>query len=253
MAYSKIEIKKDRVIKTSDPQKMEIEIEKTLRAYEIGKKCGFFYVPRVFDYDKDKGVAVFERIKEVNPVENVLKWKDKRGLFIEKTGRALAVIHRELVLPGNMIIELPSEFRSPGTEVFIHGDFNARNVCVRSGSPPIIILDWQTTYHHGGEATYGSRYFDLVWFINYMLWTLKPKEVIRNPINTVAKQFLHAYFKETEFLYDPDALVLYFKRFFETKLQTRYQHASWQRRYLSNSLTKWFMKSLQSIENDDSI
>ena len=233
---------------------MCVEVEKTLRAYEIGKNCGLFCVPKVLEYDKDKGEAVFERVHQITPVGNVFKRLKDCNSIVEQIGISLAVIHRELTLPSDMTIELPSEFRLPGTEVYFHGDFNGSNVCVTPNTPYIVILDWQMTSKHGGEATYGSRYFDLVWFINYLLWTPTLKYLFHDPVNKVAKLFLQSYFKESKLLFDTEALMQYSKNFFEFKLPARKQYTSWKRHLLlkrSNVLANRFVKSLQSFQPDN--
>jgi len=56
--HSKVEIKKDTVIKTASPELMRVEVEKTRRAHKIAEDCGLFRVPEVLDYDERRGVAV---------------------------------------------------------------------------------------------------------------------------------------------------------------------------------------------------
>lgn len=248
MRHSTIQFGKNTVTKTSAPRLMGIEVEKTLRANEIGKKCGLFKVPEVLDYDKVKGIAVFERINEIDPIKNFLNKTKNYNSIVEQVGYALAVIHRELILPNDMTIELPQEFMLPGTEVYIHGDYNGINICVVPCTPSIVILDWQMTSRHGGEATYGSRYFDLVWFINYLLWTPTFKYLFHDPVIKVAKLFLQSYFKGIESTYDAEIFVRYCENFFETKMPDRKFHTSIQKRYLiprSNALTKKFINSVR--------
>ena len=250
MSHSTIHFEKNTVTKTSKPEQMRIEVEKTLRARDIGENCGLFHVPKVLDFDKEKGVTVFERIHDINPVLNFLRNTKKCNSIIEQMGISLAIIHKELTLPYDMIIKLPPEFRLEGTEVFLHGDFNGINIGVIPKKPSIIILDWQMTSIHGGEATYGSRYFDLIWFINYLLWTPTIKYLFNIPVNKVAKLFLESYFKEASLPYDANMIIKYSKNFFRVKLPERKQHACRQKRYLLpyyNILTKRFIKSLDSI------
>lgn len=248
MRHSTIQIGKNTVTKTAAPDLMRIEVEKTRRAFEIGRDCGLFRVPRVLDYDEDKGVVVYERIKGIQPA--ISRVKQSRPI-VERIGRSLAVIHRTLSLPQEMVAPLPPEFVLPGTEVFLHGDFNCCNVCLHACSDAIVIIDWQMTARHGGQATYGSRYFDLLWFVNYLLWTPTASYLFCNPVAPVAKSFLESYFREAEILYDANALVLYAKDFFAVKLPRRKQHATWRTRYLlprSNVLTQRFIESLKTLD-----
>lgn len=250
MRNSTIRFGKNTATKTADPDLMRVEVEKTRRAYEISRNCGLFRVPEVLEYDEAKGMAVFERIHRIYPVRNVVNGSSQYKSLIEQIGRSLAVIHRNLTLPYDMRIALPPEFNLPGTEVFLHGDFNGINVCVAKCLPSIVILDWQMTSRHGGKATYGSRYFDVIWFVNYMLWTPTIHYLFCDPVSPMARYFLESYFKEAEFSYDAEMFVRYTKCFFETMLPFRKQHARWRTRYLlprSRILTQRFIESLEKI------
>jgi len=250
MGKSRILFGKDTVTKISTPEDMRVEVEKTTRAYDIGKNCGLFSVPKVLDFNESKGVAVFERISTMVPVANIMNYTGRHSIIFELIGKALAVIHKELVLPEDMTIELPGEFRLPGTDVYLHGDFNGVNVCALTNKLSIVILDWQMTSRHGGLATYGSRYFDLIWFINYFLWTPKIKYLITDPVKPIAKVFLASYFKETEFRYDTKILTEYSRTFFKTKFQDRKNNTSFSKRFLlprCNVLTNRFISSLEMM------
>jgi hypothetical protein len=147
-----------------------------------------------------------------------------------------------------MSITLPSEFNLSGTEVFLHGDFNGINVCITECSPSVVVIDWQMTSRHGGKATYGSRYFDVIWFINYILWTPSIPYIFTDPIATIAKSFLKSYFKEANVVTDWESFIRYTKNFFKTKLPFRKQDTHWRTRYLlqrSNVLTQRFIDSLK--------
>ncbi len=253
MQKGTIQFGKNTVTKTSAPDLMRVEVEKTRLAFEIGKDCGLFRVPEIVEYNEDKGIAVFERIHGISPFRSLAKGSSQYKSIVEQIGRSLAIIHRKLVLPDKMTIALTDEFNLPGTEVFFHGDFNGINVCISACLPSVVILDWQMTSRHGGRATYGSRYFDIIWFINYILWTPTIQYLFSDPVSTMAKDFLESYFKESGLSYNMREFVHYAKDFFDTKLPLRKQHASWKERYLlkrSNILTKRFVKSLETIMPD---
>ena len=254
MNHNTVQFGENTVTKTSTAKLMSVEVEKTVRAAKIGENCGLFYVPKVLEYDKGKGVAVFERIHQIRPIGNVIKSTKHCKSIVEQIGCSLAVIHRELTLPENMTIELPTEFRLAGTEVFFHGDFNGINVCVVPYKPSIVILDWQMTNLHGGEATFGSRYFDLLWFINYLLWNPTIKYLFQDPINKVVKPFLQSYFNGTACSDDAEMLIEYSYNFFEAKSPAKKQYPSRRKRYMfqySNGLTRRFIKSLHSFNPDN--
>lgn len=249
MQYSKnIKKTKDVVIKTAPPELMRVEVEKTRRAYSIGKECGLFYVPAVLDYDEDRGMAVFEYLKNVRPF---FAKTNKSLTIMEQIGISLASIHKNLILPSDMAIPLPQNFTLPGTDVFLHGDFNGCNVCIAETTPKIVIFDWSMTPRYGGTATYGSRYFDLFWFINYMLWSPKLKCLFSDPISPLARHYLVAYFHEANVSYEPDALFLYAKRLFDEEIKLRKEHPITKReKYLMPrilALIERYLKSLRTL------
>ncbi len=253
MKNSNIYIGKDTVTKTSSPELMRIEVEKTLRASGIARQCGLFKVPEVIDYDESTGVAVFKKIFRITPIYELANGPGVVETIVEKIGRCLAVIHRELVLPEEMIIPLTPELDQPGERVFLHGDYNGSNVLISSDTDSIVILDWQMTSRHGGEATYGSRYFDVIWFLNYFLWTPMLHRLFREPVLGMTKPFLKAYFQESGLSYDSIALSRYAKNFFSVKSPARIRQANWKTRLLlprSYILTRQFLKFLLSLEID---
>jgi len=251
MRHSAIQLGKNTVTKIAAPALMRVEVEKNRRAFEIGRDCGLFRVPDICDYDEARGVVVFERIHQIRAVRNVMNGPGTHKSLIERIGRSLAVIHQNLALPDDMTVGLPPEFNLPGTEVFLHGDFNGCNVCCETFSQSIVILDWQMTGCHGGQATYGSKYFDLLWFINYMLWTPTLHYLVCDPVTPAAKLFLDSYFEEANIRCDANMLMLYAKAFFDTRIPLNRRHASRRTGCLlwrSQILTKRFVKSIKTME-----
>ena len=145
---------------------LAIEAAKTKLAREIGQASGLFYVPRVLDLDQETGVLDFERLDGLVTLHKLAVDKDVRSLeLFEKAGRALAVVHEQLVLPDAMKYELPSEWMGSSDEnVFIHGDFACVNLCLHEPSRRLVILDWSAAPLIGRTPTFGSRYFDILWF-----------------------------------------------------------------------------------------
>jgi hypothetical protein len=227
---------------------MRVEVEKTQRAYEIGLDCDLFRVPRILDYDEVRGVVVLEKINGIQPFFAKI---DYCKSVIERLGRSLAVVHRSLILPQTMVTPLPPELFLPEREVFFHGDFNGQNICINPSTNAITILDWQMTSRHGGKATYGSRYFDLIWFVNYLLWKPTIGYLLHDPATLVVKSFVISYFREANIPYETNALVSYAKNFFAMKLPFRKQQATWKTCYLlrySNVLTQRFVEALETMD-----
>jgi len=170
---SLIEFSADSVRKVGDASLLAVEATKTARAGEIGKESGLFYVPRVLDFDQDKGVLELERLNGLVTLLQLAIDKDARLLeFSDRAGRALAVIHEQLILPEKMKYPLPPEWMAPDLivggpdrNVFIHGDFASVNVCLHEASGRLVILDWSAAPIVGRNPTFGSRYFDILWFV----------------------------------------------------------------------------------------
>jgi len=245
--HSRIQTGRDTVVKTADPERMRVEVEKTRRALEIGRQSGLFRVPEVLDYDEKEGVVVLERIRGLRPVRNGLLARGRTALELAaRSARALAAIHRDLRLPEDMRVNLPPELAAPGARVFLHGDFNGANVCRSETEPGLVILDWQMTSRHGGRATCGTRFFDVVWFLNYLLWTPGWRHLVGDPVAPVARVFLATYFHETA-AGDEAELGSYAQRFFEHKQARRRELATWwQRPWLPRCqvITRRFLEGL---------
>lgn len=245
---SHVQITKDTVIKAGNPVLMRIEVEKTRRAGQIGKECGLFRVPEVLDYDEIRGVAVFERIMGIQPLRRTASWGREYVALGERLGASLAVVHRNLTLPRDMIIPLPPEFAANGHDVFLHGDLGINNICLDRNSSSIVILDWQMTGVHGGQATYGCRYFDILWFVNSLLWTPTIRHLLGDPVRPVARNFVESYYRTANIPYDAQSISGYAERFFETKLPLRRRISRRWRIFIPrcNALTQRFIRSLRT-------
>lgn len=217
--YTKsIHIGEHTVTKTDEPRLIRIEVEKSRQASRIGEACGLFCVPDVLDFDEDKGLAVFKRIERIAPIRQVISRHEEYIALVGNLGAALAVIHRELQLPADMLLPLPAQFSSSHNEVFFHGDLSVDNVCVGVKNPPLVILDWQMTPVHGGNATYGTGYFDLMWFVFNLLYRPTIRHLFGNPTAKVLRVFFESYFSEANVNYDSDDIRSYADNFFQANL-----------------------------------
>jgi len=167
-----MEIVNDIIRKTGEPGTLAIEAAKASRAFDISTECGLFYVPKVVNFDDKAGVIEFERLDGLVTLLDMAARKDGRlSELLEKTGQALAVIHEKLVLPEQMKHNLPSEWMArPGDNVFIHGDFAGFNLCYDESAGRLVILDWNSAPLLGNVATYGSRFFDVIWFVVFLFY-----------------------------------------------------------------------------------
>ena len=195
MSLRETVILEDTVVKRRDPDQLRVEVEKTRRAWEIAQAGDLFLVPRVLKYNPPGDSAVFERMHGIRSVADPIAFQADCTALLEKVGRSLAVIHQRFRLPDEMKAPLPEELRLTGdTEVFLHGDFNTDNVAVATSDGRLVILDWMTTDVHGHAATYGTRYFDLAWFINGMFYLPTFRYLLARPEPPRARVFLKAYF-----------------------------------------------------------
>ncbi len=250
MSKENVKFYRDTIIKTGYPDSMRIEVEKTVRAFKIGQDCGLFRVPKVLDYDESKGEAVLERLHNIQPVRDVIAFGRRNDSLVEAIGTSLAIIHDKLQLPKDMVVHLPPDFSMSGSEVFLHGDLSVNNVCVGPKYPPIVILDWQMTNLHGGRATYGTRYFDLMWFITNLFYLRSRglRYLLSNPtVSLLAKKFVVSYFEGTGFEYDLEELAVYMKLFFEVIFKLRKQELSWKRRLAMTICFPFFRKFTTSF------
>ncbi len=236
------------VVKSDTPRLMRVEVEKTRRAGRIGKDSGLFRVPEVLDYDDGKGVAVFERIPGLRTLRRGVAWGPEYVDLGGRLGTALAVVHRELNLPADMVVPLPEGFAAEGPDVFLHGDLGVENVGLIPGSSAPVILDWQFTGVHGGEATHGSRFFDVVWFVNTLIWFPTMSHLFGDPVGPVARAFIGSYFRTAGVGWDGEAMAGYAERFFEIKRPERRRMSRRQRVFIPRcqALTRRFIRSLRS-------
>jgi hypothetical protein len=244
--HSELIFTDNTVIKTTSPELMSIEYEKHKRAYEIGKESGLFRVPKIYEIDLNKGVMTLEYINNLTRFSSLLF---QTSDLTERVGRSLAVIHKSLSLSDEMISAIPDEIASTD-EVFLHGDFNGENVCIDKSDNSIVILDWQMTSVYGGKATYGSRLFDLIWFITYSFWEPKIKDIYSNRAIQMANLFIDSYIDESNSSFEKKDIYRYAQDFFELELVKVAKNKSIKKNILlkySLHLNKKFIKSMNGI------
>lgn len=183
--------------KTGEPNLLAVEAAKAARAFEIGKNSGLFSVPKALNFDAEAGVLEFERLSDLATLLDLAVRKDRRlPELLEKAGRALAVIHAELVLPEEMKRSLPTEWMdSSDQNVFIHGDFACINVCFHEPSNELVILDFSAAPMVGRTPTFGSRYFDILLFVSSLFGGAPYRSALTWDAGEMARTFLGGYAK----------------------------------------------------------
>ncbi len=156
----------DRHCKNADADILATEAEKSRLAAEIGKRTGLFYVPEILRYQPQEGILEFEWLEGLESLTGVALARDPQMTDLcRRAGAALCAIHKQLRLPQRLKIPLPEPASSaPDSDVFFHGDFNGDNVCYDRTRDRLVIVDWSSAPLFGGKPTFGSRYFDVLWF-----------------------------------------------------------------------------------------
>lgn len=247
-----LDIRDDVVVKIGAPALMRVEAAKTIGGYKVAESCGLFRVPKVLDYDDATGTLTLERLHNIEPLMPAIAFMKGGESILERIGRSLAAIHRDLTLPDDMKVGLPPELTLPGeTQAFFHGDFNGSNVCIDKQDQTIVVLDWQMTWMHGETATYGTRYFDLTWFVNYLFCRPLHRYLFARPVASDARLFLESYFDASEINCPLPELHEYMKGFFEDKLARRRRKCPLVKRLLlvpANVRLMAFVKSIGASE-----
>ena len=174
---------------------LAVEAAKASRAFDIGRESGLFYVPKVVNLDEEAGLLEFERLSDLVTLLDLAIRKDKRlPDLLRKAGKALAVIHRDLVLPEEMKHKLPPEWMgSEDDNVFIHGDFASINICFREPSNELVIVDFSAAPMVERTPTLGSRYFDVLLFISSIFHGAPLRRAFNWNAKTMAEAFLSGY------------------------------------------------------------
>jgi len=215
-----IEEKGSVIVKHGVPRLMRIEMEKMSRAFAIGRNTGLFRVPEVLGYDDLTGELTIERIHGLVGVRRALMTDSQMEAFAARAGASLAAIHRELQLPPELRHSLPAPWSENCATAFLHGDFSTENVCVDPADPGVpVIIDWQTTKRHGGEATFDTSYFDVVWFISNLFYKV-PFRLRAKHDCAVAASFFESYALASRCM-DHSAFHKYHRRFYVEKVRAR--------------------------------
>lgn len=228
MSQRTINISERIVTKTDDPALIRVEIEKHRRAYDIGQQSGLFSVPRIVDYDLAAGVVRFEKLYGLKGLKQMFAYNRSCDGLIRRLAMSLALVHKELSLPCDMVVPIAPEIRLPGkSEVFLHGDYSLWNVFLSQDNETLVILDWQMTPHFGRVGSYGTRYFDLMWFV-YGLFN-RPSHRFPMSLSAIpyGKLFINTYFESSDYTYDGEECREYMIRLFEMRLARKKAGLPW--------------------------
>jgi len=93
-----------------------------------------------------------------------------------------------------------------------------------------VILDWRMTAIYGDRATRGTRYFDLVWFINGLFSRAIHRYALAEYPGPRSKVFLRSYFAGAGCGVDLEALRAYTRRFMALKEDRLRASLPWRKR-----------------------
>lgn len=229
---SHITINDNIVIKTSTVEAMRIEVKKTVRAREIADACGLFTVPKVLDFDESTGHVKFEFIPNLLNIRDAVDSEKNSLPLMTIIGTSLAIIHKNLTLPEEMKLPLPQEYHEDCFEAFLHCDFGLANVWVIPGNHRPVIIDWQISPRFNAPATYGTCFFDLMWFVYDLFYRPLGRKRYKMAVGAwpLAREFLNSYFRESHC--GLTGFREYAKRFVNAKSADRKKGHHWKRRLL---------------------
>lgn len=208
------------------PQLLSIEFTKTKQAICIGDETGLFYVPRLLSSDVEEGLIEFEYLNNLRCIWELVVCNDSRlPIIFENLGLALAIVHDRLILSNEMKTNLPNEWMNPiDDNVFIHGDLTIDNVCFQEISERLVIVDWSTAPLLGGISNFGSRYFDIIWFMSHMFYGMPAKGFMQRRIEELIDMFIHGYTLSFNSNFNYDLF-----RYFHRQMKNLYRKIIWQR------------------------
>ena len=208
-----MEFSGDVARKRGPADRLEIEAAKTQRAAKVGAQSRRFHVPAVVHFDAATGVLETERVHGFVSLMQLAVGRDPRLVAIcRRVGAAVAALHADLQLPDSLRVPLPATLSSdPAESCFLHGDLNGSNVGYDPSTDRVVIVDWSAAPALGGVATFGSRYFDIVWFAQFFFRFRPGTALLGWSPELWVDAFLSGY-AEVSRTFSADALRAYFER-----------------------------------------
>tara|TARA_Y100000294_G_scaffold176182_2_gene197937 strand:- start:23 stop:799 length:777 start_codon:yes stop_codon:yes gene_type:complete len=181
--------------KIGPPEILYIEYLKSKAASKLGRNTNLYEVPKVKNYNINDGIIEFEYIEDLNTIYDLMSIKSVHlPKIVKQLGITLASIHNDFALPKKYKNNLPIEWMDIAKDnVFIHGDFTLRNTCFHTPSKKLYILDWSTTPLMNQQWTFGTRHFDILWFIRSIYIDSPNKIFSPRYIRNLANLFLKGY------------------------------------------------------------
>jgi tRNA A-37 threonylcarbamoyl transferase component Bud32 len=185
----------DVFAKDGFPEEIRLELEKLRLAHAIGESSNLFCVPEILDVDVPAGRLHLEHLTGLRTLAE-LAASDDPGLMpaLRLLGRSLSAVHEQLRLSEEDTIPLPDEWMGLDDEnAYLHGDLTVCNVGWDDSTGRLVMFDWALSRIIGVPATYGSRYFDLAWFVRSVFWSVPWRRRPLYPAGRMCDEFLASY------------------------------------------------------------
>lgn len=187
---SRLTIRAGVVTKKVPPEWAGVEAVMTQAAHDLGDSCGFFIAPRVIACDRQEGLIQFEQLTHLVQVKEYLRDPRCGPEQMRSIGRAIAMVHKQLHVAPEFSLTAPHQ---DGDAVPLHGDFSTLNVCVKTDTGQIVLLDWSSANALPHKITIGSRYIDLAQFLRSLVVHPAPFWTSLREFRGRATAFLEGY------------------------------------------------------------
>ena len=187
----------------------DMELQMSLSANSLSEYSGLFHVPEVIGSKENE--LIFELLDDNTSLRNYFVnsskiWtlsasdvKELETLFF-KVGIVLGEIHSDKSFFSKIEkkrIKI-DEKSNPSDLVYLHADFTMSNVLYDNKLDRISIIDWSMSSMFAYPANYGSRYWDLSFFISTLFQSSVSTYFLYNLREKLAKEFLKGYAQKTE-------------------------------------------------------
>ena len=164
---SSVDVRGDCVVKWVPQETCALEVARFKAARQVSHAWGGFHIPKVLGWDEGIGRIVLERIREIIALRDALGRGRNDADILFQAGRALGLLHDHMYLREigqNLDFVKTSGPEDTYLPVILHGDYSTVNVCWSDDADSVVVLDWGPVMSDGVK-TYGSRYYDLGFFV----------------------------------------------------------------------------------------
>lgn len=144
LSGSTVVVRDDCVVKRQCPGESRLERIRAERGARIGRACGGFVVPAIRSFDDSRGEIVFERLRGVESLQNLLPESPRAEHLARLAGAALAAIHSEILVEDDELDV--ADATADEEKVLLHGDFACGNLLYSESRDELAIIDWSVAH-----------------------------------------------------------------------------------------------------------